>query len=118
MTRTKINNETGLTLLEVMVAIVILSLSLLVLMNMTMVAMTGSDWSNKTTTATQLSQEKFEQLRASLNPQSGADTAFGMERVWTVQQAAANLYEINVAVTWADLKGQQTGDTITAFIKP
>lgn len=118
MNRSKIKNESGLTLLEVMIAVVILSLSLLVLMNMTMVALTGSDWANNTTTATQLSQAKLEQLRASSNPMSGSDTAYGMERVWTVQQSAANLLEVDIAVTWTDLKGQPDGDTMTAFIKP
>ena len=54
---TKNKQEAGFTILEVLIAMIILSISLLVLLNMAMVALDGNDWSNNTTVATQLLQE-------------------------------------------------------------
>ncbi|MEE8577304.1 MAG: prepilin-type N-terminal cleavage/methylation domain-containing protein, partial [candidate division Zixibacteria bacterium] len=59
-----IRNQEGVTLLEVLIAMIILSVSLLLLLNMAMVALDGNDWANNTTIATQLMQQKLEQLRS------------------------------------------------------
>jgi len=79
MNRKMIKSQDGITLLEVMVAMIIMSFSLLLLLNMTMVALDGNTWSENTTVTTQLLQEKLEQLRSvrNTNLQSGSDTAQG-----------------------------------------
>lgn len=117
MKKLKIQNQDGLTLLEVLIAMLILSLSLLLLLNMAMVALDGNDWANKTTLATHLMQEKLEQLRSSNNPTSGADTSRGVSRTWTVNSAGTNLNEINIKVGWEDVRGNAKHDSLTAYLK-
>src|SRR5512147_2235046 len=104
MRKARIRNQKGVTLLEVMVAGLILSVALLMLLNMAMVALDGNDWSNKTTLATQLMQEKLEQLRGDVSPASGSDTKSGINRVWTVSSAGAHLRRIDVNVDWKDVR--------------
>ncbi|HWR81727.1 MAG TPA: prepilin-type N-terminal cleavage/methylation domain-containing protein [Candidatus Deferrimicrobium sp.] len=117
MTATKLVNEDGLTLLEVMIAMVIMAISLLLLLNMAMVALDGNDWSNKTTIATQLLQEKLEQLRTTANPQSGGDTTLGVSRVWTVSSAGGHLREVDISITWENIQAEMVSDSIKTFIK-
>ena len=76
-------NERGITILEVLIAMIILSFSLLLLLNMAMVALDGNDWSNKTTVATQLMQQKLEQLRSvkDVALTDGSDSAQGTGRL-------------------------------------
>ena len=52
----KIRSDEGFTILEVMVALIILSVSLLMLLHMAMIAIDGNDWSNQATRSTQLLQ--------------------------------------------------------------
>ena len=58
-----INNESGFTLLEVLVAIVILSIGLLGMASLTVGIINGNKFSNNATTATTLSQDKMEDIR-------------------------------------------------------
>jgi prepilin-type N-terminal cleavage/methylation domain-containing protein len=117
MRKLKIQNQDGLTLLEVLIALLILSLSLLLLLNMAMVALDGNDWANNTTLTTHLMQEKLEQLRSTNNPGSGVDTARGVVRSWTVNNAGANLNEIKIRVDWEDVRGTAKQDSLTAYLK-
>ena len=113
-------NEKGLSILEVMIAMVILAISILLLLNMAMVALDGNDWSNKTTVSTQLLQEKLEQMRTITNlssANSGSDTAQGMTRVWRVSKADNHLRQVDVVVQYEDIKGQTVQNSMTAFIK-
>ncbi len=91
MNMRKLKEDKGISLLEVLVAMIILGMALLVLLNMSMVALDGNDWANRNTTATQVMQEKLEQLRNIPNlgsGSSGSDTTDGVQRVWTVSDAA------------------------------
>jgi prepilin-type N-terminal cleavage/methylation domain-containing protein len=81
----KLRQQNGVTLLEVLVAMIIMSVSLMMLLNMAMIALDGNDWSNKTTVATQLLQEKLEQIRASGDFTNGSDTLQGVTRTWEGQ---------------------------------
>ena len=120
MKKLKVTNENGLTILEVLIAIIILSMSLLLLLNMAMVALDGNDWSNKTTIATQLMQDKLEQLRNVPNltsSASGADTAASVSRNWTVSSVGSHLRKVVVRVTWQDIKDSSKTDSMAAFIK-
>jgi type II secretory pathway pseudopilin PulG len=117
MHKRKINNAQGITILEVMVAMIILSMSILLLLNMAMVAMDGNDWANNTTAATQLMQQKLEQLRTSGNLTDGADTIGEYARSWVVTNAGSHLRKIDVRVDWEDIRNRSKVDSLTAYIK-
>ncbi len=111
-------NQRGISLLEVMVAMILTSFSLLMLLHMAMIALDSNDWSNKTTVATQVLQEKLEQLRgggaAVLN--SGSDTTQGLTRTWTVTTMNAHLRRVDVQVAWNNINAEQHTNTLTAYI--
>lgn len=113
----RIANERGISIMEVMIAMIILSISLLLLLNMAMVALDGNDWSNKTTIATQLMQEKLEQIRATQDFTEGSDTAQGVERSWVVSNAGNHLREVEVTVVWEDVRSQTKTNSMTAFVR-
>ncbi|MEW6051283.1 MAG: prepilin-type N-terminal cleavage/methylation domain-containing protein [Candidatus Zixiibacteriota bacterium] len=112
-----IGSEAGITLLEVMVAMIILSISLLLLLDMAMVALDGNDWSNKTTLATQMLQEKLEELRSTAALVDGSDSADGIARSWTVTNVGSHLRRVDVQVQWQDVRSRTKSNTMTAFIK-
>ena len=110
--------QDGFTILEVMVAMVIIGVSLLLLLNMGMVALDGNDWANQTTRATQLMQEKLESLRSSGDQmESGRDTVAGITRIWTVSNVGDFLKRVDVTVEWEDIRSSIHADTMTAFVR-
>jgi prepilin-type N-terminal cleavage/methylation domain-containing protein len=111
------SNKSGFTILEVVIAMLILSMSLLLLLNMAMVALDGNDWSNKTTNASQLIQEKLEQLRGTTNPSGGNDVVNGVTRTWVVSNAGNHLRRIDITVQWEDVKAQPHTNSITTYIR-
>lgn len=119
MNRKKIKSQDGITLLEVMVAMIIMSFSLLLLLNMTMVALDGNTWSENTTVTTQLLQEKLEQLRSvrNANLQSGSDTAQGYVRTWVVSNAGSHLRQIDLEIDWLDFREEIHTNALTAVIR-
>jgi len=118
MEKMKLHKETGFTILEVMIAMIILSISLLLLLNMAMIALDGNDWSNKTTIATQLLQAKIEQLRSDYNNLSnGNDTVSGLTRTWTVSNAGNNLRKVDVSITWENIRSDEVTSTMTTYIR-
>ena len=112
-------NEQGITILEVLIAMIILSMALLLLLNMAMVALDGNDWSNKTTVATNLLQEKIEQFRgqSNLTVGSGSDTVGAVVRNWTISSAGNHLRQVDVQVVWEDVKAQTKTNSMTTFIR-
>ena len=114
---TSIQNQNGISLLEVLVAMLIMGFSLLMLLNMAMIALDGNDWSNKTTLAAQLLQQKLEEVRASGNFTSGSDTAQGVQRSWSVSSAGNHLRCVDVTVAWEDMKGREQQNTMTAYVR-
>lgn len=113
----KLIRTDGVTLLEVMIAMIILSMSLLVLLNMAMVALDGNDWSNKTTVSTQLIQQKLEELRGGTALTSGSDAVNGVTRNWSVTNVGSHLRSVSIAATWQDVKARMHVDSITALIR-
>ena len=116
----KINprTQTGFTILEVLIAMIILSISLLLLLNMAMVALDGNDWSNKTTVATQLLQQKLEQLRTNVNSlASGQDTVGGVQRIWTVTKIDHNLRKVDVSISWEDIRNDTITNSMTTYMR-
>jgi prepilin-type N-terminal cleavage/methylation domain-containing protein len=117
MKNKRIANQKGVTILEVMIAMIILSMSLLLLLNMAMVALDGNDWSHKTTAATQALQQKLEQLRNSDSLASGSDTTGGVERSWTVTNVGSHLRRVDVQAVWHDIRNREKTNSMTAFIE-
>lgn len=117
MKNRKLTDQSGLTLLEVMIAMVIMSVALLLLLNMAMVALDGNDWSNKVTVATQVMQQKLEQLRNSPSPTSGSDVVQGVARNWVVTSAGNHLRQVSIDVTWEDIRANMVSDSLSTFIK-
>jgi Tfp pilus assembly protein PilV len=113
----RLKDENGTSLIEVLVALIILSFSLLILLNMAMIALDGNDWSNKTTLATQMLQQKIEQIRASANFTNGSDTASGIVRTWTITNAGSHLRQVDVSVLWQDMQARERTNTITAWVR-
>ena len=113
----RISNESGISLLEVLIAMIILSMALLVLLNMAMIALDGNDWSNNTTVATQLMQQKLEQIRSTQDFSNGADTAEGMIRQWQISNAGAHLKKAQVSIVWEDVRANRMTNSMSAFIK-
>jgi len=113
----KINNDSGFTILEVIVAVIILTLSLLLLLNMGMVALEGNDWSNKATMSTQLLQEKMEELRTSQILVNGLDTVNTITRSWTVTNTASHLRRVDMTASWHNRAGNLLQNNMTAYIR-
>ncbi len=110
-------NQRGITIMEVLIAMIVLSLSLLLLLNMAMVALDGNDWSDRTTRATVLIQQKLEELRSEADPADGADTASGISRSWTVTDVGHHLRRIDVLAQWEDIRAQAKSNTVTAYVQ-
>ncbi len=117
MKKRRLSKETGITILEVMIAMIILSISLLLLLNMAMVALDGNDWSNKTTLATQVLQEKIEQLRNTTTLSGGSDSAGGIARSWTITNLGSHLRRVDVQVTWKDVRKKTMTNSMSAVIQ-
>ena len=117
MCNRKLTDQSGISLLEVLIAMIILSMALLVLLNMAMIALDGNDWSNKTTLATQLMQQKLEQIRSMQDFAAGSDSAEGMYRTWTIADAGSHLKKASVSITFEDVRANYVTNTMTAFIK-
>ena len=117
MRQRKLTKSDGITILEVLIAMIILSMSLLLLLNMAMVALDGNDWSNKTTVATQLMQQKLEEIRASGILVNGSDTVSGVSRSWTVSNAGSHLRTVSINLTWEDVRARMHVDSMSALIR-
>jgi Tfp pilus assembly protein PilV len=113
----KLKNTEGFTILEVMIAIIVLTLSLLLLLNMAMVAMDGNDWSKRATMSTQLLQEKLEQLRTGDDLDNGSDVVSNIQRQWTISTAANHLRRVDIVASWCNRRGDSLYNSMTAFIR-
>ncbi|MEA2031057.1 MAG: prepilin-type N-terminal cleavage/methylation domain-containing protein [candidate division Zixibacteria bacterium] len=112
-----LRNQKGLTLLEVLIAMVILGIALLMLLNMSMVALTSNDWSNKATIVTQAIQKKLEELRSTPNPVSGIDSLNGVNLYWSVSSPQNHLREVYLSASWEDLTSEYKNTSVTTYIQ-
>jgi type IV pilus assembly protein PilV len=108
-------NETGFTLLEVIIAISLLAVGMLAVASMQVSAITGNAHANRITEATTLAQDKLEELMAL--PYTDADLSQGQHddtdpptpynRTWSVTDDPAgvtNTKRITVTVSGGNLK--------------
>ena len=111
MTHSKISK--GFSLVEVLVALVILSISLLALAGLMVQSTKNSSWGSHLTEAATLAQDRLEALRAVRpqtdipegmnNDQVTAASGIVYTRTWTVTtNAAGTLRTITISITWSD----------------
>ncbi len=121
MSKKLIKGESGFTILEVMISLVIFSLGLLLLMSMLVVSIHGNYWSEKTTLSTQLIRERLEQMKntPSASLTSGSDVVAGYNRSWTVHALATpGLVEAKVVVRWSDAELRSYACSTVTYIQP
>lgn len=96
-----------MTLTEVLVASFLLVLGMTAIARLVTVLSAASLMSGNMTSATELAQQKIEELLtvhfASI--QSGTDQVSTFERSWTVVEHGAEAKEVEVVVAWRDAMG-------------
>lgn len=111
----KLRNDSGFTLIEVMVSMIILSIGVLGLAPLMAVSVTGNSFSNEATRANVIAQDRIEQLKnmafggMPYSDSTSSDPYYGcLARVDDVTSDAnvpAGVYRINVRITWTDQSG-------------
>ncbi|OGP70454.1 MAG: hypothetical protein A2W09_09220 [Deltaproteobacteria bacterium RBG_16_50_11] len=103
-----LTNSRGFTLIEVLIALVILSVSLLALASLTAVTTKNNAFGSHVTEAATFAQDKLEELRAirwdqivSSNDQKTGSTGIAYSRNWNVAQNGS-LKTITISVNWND----------------
>lgn len=103
-----LRNKRGFTVLEAMIALVILSMALLALLRVMPVGIKGSKMAEETTIATMLAQKKIEEARAApWPPSSVAKTNLGpdylnFDYIQDVTSVTPTTYlrEVTVSIYW------------------
>ncbi|MFQ5950431.1 MAG: type IV pilus modification protein PilV [Nitrospiria bacterium] len=97
-------NKNGFSLIEVMIAMIVLSVGLLALVGMFETGMKSLQVGNKRTVASQLAQNKMEALRLTtpVPVSDKEDNPEGMTRRWSIRKSKddPNIWVISVEVSW------------------
>jgi prepilin-type N-terminal cleavage/methylation domain-containing protein len=113
MTRSFLD-EKGMSLLEVMIAMLILALGVLGLAPMIVVSMYGNSYSNQVTVADAIAMDRFEEIKTwfQISPLPFTETVNNVHRIFTRQTQVddsttdgsipAGVYRIEVIVSWTD----------------
>ncbi|MBW2674403.1 MAG: prepilin-type N-terminal cleavage/methylation domain-containing protein [Deltaproteobacteria bacterium] len=116
----KIDNSSGFTLVEVMIAIFILVVGLLGVAGVATTVINGNTFSKEITTATTLAQDKMEELKgtAYASITTGSDTQESIyTRTWTVTSnspvTGMKTIEVAVAFSW---KGSAHNVTLKTMV--
>lgn len=106
--------QRGMTLVEIMVAMIILAIALCWLAPLIIISMRGTRRGGNLTQATTLAQDKLEEFRstsyaAMLAHPTGQDTVGGVVRSWTVTEEPDQdgLARIVVDLSWRDDAGKE-----------
>ena len=110
------SNESGFTLIEVMVSIIILSIGVLGLAPLMAVSVTGNSFSSEATRANVIAQDKIEELKnvVSLGAMPRVDTATvdgryhysaRVDDTGSDGTVPAGVYKIYIRVNWTDQAG-------------
>lgn len=122
-----LNNKKGFTILEVLIAMLIISFGLLGLMRALSGGLMGSKRAHDVTIATLLAQQKMEELRyndwdslvsESKDPFSAPNANFEYETTVTPGIPAAYLKEVSLSIWWpAGASGQRCVNLKTCIAK-
>jgi Tfp pilus assembly protein PilV len=118
-------NEKGISLLEVMIAMLILALGVLGLAPMIVVSMFGNSYSNQVTIADAIAMDRFEEIKTwyQITPLPYSQTMNNLQRIFTRQTqiddsttdgtVPPGVYRIQVTISWTDQ--EQVARSITYF---
>ncbi len=116
--------SSGFTLVEVLIAMVILSVGLLAVAGMMGIAIQANAYGSKLSLANRSAQQKLEELKnadyATVVTYADAADANGLTRSWTVTNDTpiANTKTIVTSVTWTDSKGRSRAVQFSTVISP
>ena len=111
-----LRNEKGVTLLEVLVAMIILAFGVLSLAPMIVISMIGNSYSNQVTIADAIAQDRLEEIKtwSEVDPIPYSETISNIQGIFTREtliddsttdaSIPAGVYEIQVTVNWTDHK--------------
>jgi len=116
MPMSRCRDQRGLTLLEVLVAMVVISASLLLLLGMGMTALHGNHWANKTTVATQMMQQRLEHIQSTGDFSNGTASAEGVDVSWTCTPIGNYLRRVDISANWVDAGTRSRTNSLTAYI--
>jgi type IV pilus assembly protein PilV len=111
MSRCLISTEEGFTLIEIMIALVVMSIGLTALAAVQISAIRGNAFSKRMTTAVSIADEKIEQLKSSpyaniLSEPSiqitQSNMNFTMQVTVTANSPLPNSKKVEVVVTWSE----------------
>ncbi len=112
-----IDNNKGFTIIEVLMAIIILTIGLLGLAPLMVTSMAGNEFANDMTEANLIATDQIENLKTipNFSPTPFLETVTGIQNRFTRQtrvddsnsdsNVPENLYYINVVVSWVDKNG-------------
>ena len=109
-------NQEGFTLIEVMAGMVVLALGLLLLLPMMVTSMQANDFARGSTEASMYIKDKMEELKNMNPPSSGVDTVDTVQRTWTVSSISANLWQLDVSISWTDRHQRPHSNMITSYM--
>lgn len=113
-------NCSGFSLLEVLIAMVILTVGLLAGVALFETGMKALQGGNKWTVGIELAQNKMELLRATnvASLQSGMDELQGMTRSWSVRKSEkdSRIWLIQVDVVWKDSLSRRQIVSLKTFV--
>ena len=111
-----LRNEKGITLLEVLVAMIILAFGVLGLAPMIVISMFGNSYSNQVTVADAIAQDRLEEIKtwSEINPVPYSQTVNDIHGTFTRETLVGDattdasipngVYKIQVDITWTDQK--------------
>ncbi|MCK4428102.1 MAG: prepilin-type N-terminal cleavage/methylation domain-containing protein [candidate division Zixibacteria bacterium] len=111
-----LRNKKGVTLLEVLVAMIILAFGVLSLAPMIVISMIGNSYSNQVTIADAIAQDRLEEIKtwSEVDPIPYSETISNIQGIFTREtliddsttdaSIPAGVYEIQVTVSWTDHK--------------
>jgi len=111
-----LRNEKGITLLEVLVAMIILAFGVLGLAPMIVISMFGNSYSNQVSVADAIAQDRLEEIKtwSQVNPVPYCQTVNGIRGTFTrktlIDDATTDasipngVYKIQVTLSWTDQK--------------
>lgn len=107
-------NASGFTLIEVMIALVILSVGILGAASMQISAIKGNGMANKITEASMVASDRAERLLAlnfsSSDLKDGSETVEGFGVSWVVASPTTDSRDITVTVAWKEGDKDHTFD--------